>query len=281
MKISAIIVEVSNDLDSKVEEIKKSNIYDNCNINTSISNWKEILAFYSVYAISNNKDSITLDKDKVSDIKRIFWEFNTINYRVDLNKILYIDINSKNLEEMMNNYNFSLNQKEEVNNLLNSEFDSMWNGIIYNSTNNNEWIFPVSDFYIITTYYSQNHQALDIASSYNTNIHSIADGTVILVKDGCVAGNLSCNGKAGNYITVKHDGEYYSQYMHLNKIMVNVGDKVSAGDVIGTMGNTGNVIPVPQDSSSILGTHLHFVLWIGNPGNGGKRISLLSSIIVN
>ena len=162
LKISAIIVEINNYLSSKVEEIKRNNIYDNCNINTSISNWKEILAFYSVYAISNNKDSITLDKDKVSDIKRIFWEFNTINYRVDLNKVIYIDINSKSLEEMMNNYNFSLDQKEEVNNLLNSEFDSMWNGIIYNSTNN-KWIFPVSDFYIITTYYSQEHQALDIA----------------------------------------------------------------------------------------------------------------------
>lgn len=281
LKISTIIVEINNDLSSKVEEIKRNNIYNNCNINTSISNWKEILAFYSVYAISNNKDSITLDKDKVSDIKRIFWEFNTINYRVDLNKVLYIDINSKSLEKMMNNYNFSLDQKEEVNNLLNSELDSMWNGIIYNSTNNNKWIFPVSDFYVITTYYSQEHQALDIASSYNTNIHSIADGIVILVKDGCVAGNLSCNGKAGNYITIKHDGGYYSQYMHLNKIMVNVGDKVSGGDVIGKMGNTGNVIPVPTDSSSTLGTHLHFVLWIGNPGNGGKRISLLSFIIVN
>ena len=32
----------------------------------------------------------------------------------------------------MDNYNFSLNQKEVVNNLLNSEFDSMWNGIPYN-----------------------------------------------------------------------------------------------------------------------------------------------------
>ena len=64
---------------------------------------------------------------------------------------------------MMNNYNFSLDQKEKVNNLLNSELDSMWNRIIYNSTNNNKWIFPVSDFYVITTYYSQEHQALDIA----------------------------------------------------------------------------------------------------------------------
>ncbi len=157
-----------------------------------------------IYSISNNKDSITFDRDKVSDIKRIFWEFNTINYRLDLNKVLYIDINSKSLEKMMDNYNFSLDQKEEVNNLLNSELDSMWNGIIDNSTNNNnKWVFPVSDFYVITTYYSQEHQALDIASSYNTNIHSIVDVTVILVKNGCVAGNLSCNCKAGNYITIK------------------------------------------------------------------------------
>ena len=277
LKVSAIIVEINNDLSSKVEEIKRNNIYDNCNINTSISNWKEILAFYSVYAINNNKDSITFDRDKVSDIKRIFWEFNTVNYRLDLNKVLYIDINSKSLERMMNNYNFSLDQKEEVNNLLNSELDSMWNGIIYNSTNNNKWIFPVSDFYVITTYYSQEHQALDIASSYNTNIHSIADGTVILVKNGCVAGNLSCNGKAGNYITIKHDGGYYSQYMHLNKIMVNIGDKVSAGDVVGTMGNTGNVIPIPPNSSSKLGTHLHFVLWYGTPYKNGNKINFYNN----
>lgn len=49
--------------------------------------------------------------------------------------------------------------------------------------------------------------------------------------------------------------------MHLEKINVSVGDKINKGDIIGTMGNTGNVIPTPTNVNSQLGTHLHFVLY--------------------
>ena len=52
--------------------------------------------------------------------------------------------------------------------------------------------------------------------------------------------------------------------MHLNQINVKVGDTVSVGQVIGTMGNTGNVIPVPNESNPFGGTHLHFVLMKNN-----------------
>lgn len=42
---------------------------------------------------------------------------------------------------------------------------------------------------------------------------------------------------------------------------VKVGDKIKKGQVIGYMGNTGNVIPMPDNEYSTNGTHLHFVVY--------------------
>lgn len=70
-----------------------------------------------------------------------------------------------------------------------------------------------------------------------------------------------------------NQSNYYTVYMHLKDFKVNVGDTVSRGQVIATMGNTGNVIPVPSASAPYLGTHLHFCLYIGEPYNGGYAVN--------
>ena len=49
--------------------------------------------------------------------------------------------------------------------------------------------------------------------------------------------------------------------MHLKNVSVKVGDKIKKGQVIGYMGNTGNVIPIPDNEYSTNGTHLHFVIY--------------------
>ncbi len=141
------------------------------------------------------------------------------------------------------------------------------------------WYWPTSTNYLITTYYSTYHKAIDIYSyeGYNSNIYAANNGEVVEVKSGCTIGDLSCNGKAGNYIVINHNNNnYYTVYMHLNQINVKVGDIVSSGTVIGTMGNTGNVIPVPTSSNPYNGTHLHFCLYIGRPFQGGYAINPLS-----
>ena len=56
------------------------------------------------------------------------------------------------------------------------------------------------------------------------------------------------NGGYGNYIVIKHANGAQTLYAHLNANYVGVGDYVSAGEVIGGMGNTGRST----------GTHLHF-----------------------
>lgn len=141
---------------------------------------------------------------------------------------------------------------------------------------NNKWTFPVEGKYVITTNYSSNHQALDIYdyNGYGSNILAANSGTIIKVNTNCNIGDLSCNGKRGNYIIIKHNiKNYYTVYMHLKSSYVKEGDKVSSGDVIASMGNTGNVIPVPTYNNPYNGTHLHFCLFIGEPYNGGYPIN--------
>ena len=136
------------------------------------------------------------------------------------------------------------------------------------------WAWPTDRNYTITTYYSSSHQALDIYQGYGANIYAANNGVVTMVKGGCVPGNLGCNGRGGNYIVINHNhSNYYTVYMHLKDIKVSVGDVVSRGQLIGSMGNTGNVVPTPTASAPYLGTHLHFCLYIGEPYKGGYAVN--------
>ncbi len=140
------------------------------------------------------------------------------------------------------------------------------------------WVWPTDSNYTITTYYSGSHRAIDIYS-YNgngSNIYAANSGVVSVVMGGCTPGNLSCNGSGGNYVVINHNNGYYTVYMHLKSIRVRVGSVVTAGDVIGTMGNTGNVIPAPTSSAPYLGTHLHFCLYRGEPFKGGVPVNPMS-----
>ena len=151
--------------------------------------------------------------------------------------------------------------------------------VVNNNINNDVWVWPTEDNYVITSYYGYRwgklHGAIDISGSlYGSNIYAANSGVVVTVKGGCVAGNLSCNGKGGNYIVIKHNQDnYYTLYMHLLDVRVSVGDVVSSGQVIGTMGNTGNVVPRPTSSRPYNGTHLHFALYIGEPYKGGYTVN--------
>ena len=175
--------------------------------------------------------------------------------------------------------NVSRDEKvEDVNNTFVKTEDEDNNKVtlINNVLEVDKWVFPVSGNYLITTYYSSGHKAIDIYSysGMGSPIVSANSGTVIRSIGGCIPGNLYCNGRGGNYIVVKHNsGNYYTVYMHLKDIYVGVGDKVGSGDVIGTMGNTGYVIPAPTNSNPYGGTHLHFCVYIGEPDRGGYAIN--------
>lgn len=74
------------------------------------------------------------------------------------------------------------------------------------------------------------HRGTDYAAPHGTPIWSTANGTVIA--SGYTAGN-------GNYVKVKHNDTYTTQYLHMSKRLVKVGERVKQGDVIGKVGSTG------------------------------------------
>ncbi len=83
------------------------------------------------------------------------------------------------------------------------------------------------------------HTGIDIANEKGTFIRSTFDGTVIS------AGN---NDTAGNYIRIQSDDNIATLYAHNQFLFVKTGDRVVAGQVIATMGDTGMAT----------GPHLHF-----------------------
>lgn len=87
--------------------------------------------------------------------------------------------------------------------------------------------------------WGKNHNGIDVAGSLNTDIKA-ADGGVVTYA-GWMSGY-------GNYITIDHENGYQTSYAHCESLCVSVGARVSKGDVIAKMGNTGRST----------GTHLHF-----------------------
>jgi len=75
------------------------------------------------------------------------------------------------------------------------------------------------------------HKGTDYAAPIGTPIEATANGTV--TESRYAGGN-------GNYVKIRHNGTYSTQYLHMSKRKVKVGDYVKQGQIIGLIGMTGN-----------------------------------------
>jgi len=93
------------------------------------------------------------------------------------------------------------------------------------------------------------HEGQDLAGDYGTSIFATADGTVTYA---------GWEGGYGRLIKIRHIFGIETRYGHLSQIDVKVGQKISRGEKIGDMGNSGRST----------GTHLHYEVRLsGKPVN--------------
>ena len=127
------------------------------------------------------------------------------------------------------------------------------------------WAWPTLKPYVITSLrewrWGRWHAAIDISGTgHGSPIFTIQNGTVDKMGYG--------HSTMGNYIYINHHNGYFSSYLHLSEIFVSNGQTVNKGDIIGTMGNTGEST----------GTHLHFGVFYteSDPRDGVNDIDPLS-----
>ncbi|MER6201695.1 M23 family metallopeptidase [Streptomyces sp. NPDC001586] len=136
------------------------------------------------------------------------------------------------------------------------------------------WDKPLEKYTLSATFgkggsmWSHKHSGQDFAVPVGTSVKSAAAGVV--VKAGPNGGG---DGPAyGNAIVIKHANNTYSQYAHLSKIQVKIGQKVGASQRIALSGNTGN--------SS--GPHLHFeIRTTPNYGSAVNPVAFLRTVGVS
>ena len=105
---------------------------------------------------------------------------------------------------------------------------------------NTFFIWPVDGG--VVTQGIHGYNGIDIGASRGTPIYAAAPGVVIIAR------GTGWNGGYGSYVVIAHDNGTQTLYGHMSKVTAQVGERVTQGEVIGNVGNTGKST----------GMHLHF-----------------------
>ena len=106
------------------------------------------------------------------------------------------------------------------------------------------------------------HKGIDIAWGYGTPIVATANGKVLKIDFDAMG--------LGNYMVLRHDYGFHTRYGHLDRIVVQKGQEVRRGQVIGYMGSSG----------LSTGPHLHYEVGIGtNVVDPKQFLSIRSPLI--
>lgn len=96
-----------------------------------------------------------------------------------------------------------------------------------------------------SAYFGIQHNAVDVRTPQSSPVHAVADGVVYSAKD---------NEYGYNYITIVHAGSIMTVYGHISSIMVEEGQVVSQGDIIGLSGGMPGTLGAGYMTT---GPHLH------------------------
>lgn len=231
----------------QINDVEESIIKNNSLI--SINEYKEILPILD----NIERDILNIDgliKSRIDGINELLKEASLDKEVENIYKVGYQSMNIKENENvilknsiLLNKNNF-YNLKEKINYL--TFLESFLNYIPVTK--------PINNYYLSSNFgtridpftkEARVHKGIDFAGPYNSVIYAPADGIVEIV---------SVRGGFGNSIQINHGNNILTEYAHLDRALVKVGDIVKRGDKIAIQGSTGRST----------GQHLHWEIKINN-----------------
>ena len=259
---------VINDIVSAHPECSETTItYDYEDGHTWAGYWPEVLAVFAVHTnLNSDSDVVVINAAQKQRIQDTFWAMHNITYEVEevdttpepteddpdpeqqTEYILHITVNSKTVDELAELYNFTQDQKNILRELLSDEMRptllALCGGI--GIIEDGELCWPLPGHTYISCHFGEvdafgnaGHRGTDIPAPEGTPILAAHSGTVLV---------SGWNDSYGNQVLLDNGAGLSTRYAHMTQTAVTAGEAVTAGQVIGYVGNTG-------DST---GFHLHF-----------------------
>ena len=275
IRIAEIVAETNADFGAAINDIVSAHpecsettiTYDYEDGHTWASYWPEVLAIFAVHTnLNSDSDVVVINAAQKQRIQDIFWSMHETTYEVEevdttpepteddpdpaqqTEYILNITVSSKTVDELAELYNFTQDQKDILHELLSDEMRptllALCGGIGIIKDGELCWPLPGHTYISCNfgdddAYGNSGHRGTDIPAPEGTPILAAHSGTVII---------SGWNNSYGNQVLLDNGAGLSTRYAHMTQTAVTAGEAVTAGQVIGYVGNTG-------DST---GFHLHF-----------------------
>ena len=207
---------------------------------------REYIPGYSSVTLKKNAVQLAYKTDSLQQVIKI----NEL-YFSSIKKVLKGDVSSVNFNKdsiieaaKIDLTGIEINTSKE-DSLLREKvsLEDKYNPLINNSEINFVLFPPVKGTISQEFNAREKHYAIDIVTSIDAPVKSVADGTVIFSE---------WTTQTGYVIIIEHTNNLISVYKHNSLLTKEQGELVKAGEVISTAGNTGELSTGP---------HLHFELW--------------------
>ena len=272
IRIAEIVAQTNADFGEAINEIVAAHPecsettmeYDYEDGHTWASYWPEVLAVFAVHTnLNSDSDVVVIDEGKKLLIQNTFWSMHQITSEIETvtttpeptedepdpepvtEHILHITVSSKSVAELAEEYNFTQDQRDILDELLSDELRPYLLalcGVVGDGTL--QWPLPghtyiSCHFGEVDAFGNAGHRGTDIPAPEGTPILAAHSGTVLV---------SGWNDSYGNQVLLDNGAGLSTRYAHMTKTAVTAGETVTAGQVIGYVGSTG-------DST---GNHLHF-----------------------
>lgn len=245
------------------------------------SYWPEVLAVFAVNQnLNGDDDVIVIDREKADLLIDTFWMMHRIESEVEevvlpadsgdgseesedtetqTEYILHITVTSVPVDDLAHDLSFTDDQMDILHQLLSDEMRPMLVQMCGTGTStgtvppvvDGSMIWPLLGHTSLTTHFGEadafgnpGHRGIDIPAPEGTPILAAHSGTVLI---------CGWNDSFGNQVLIDDGAGLSTRYAHMTATAVSPGAVVTAGQVIGYVGSTG-------DST---GNHLHFEVSVG------------------